>query len=259
MSFFFLLPVLACGFIVCHTNPYYYYRLHRYEGQYLYLRSIYLGLICVASGTFLSLLLNKFIPSKFTFFGFVIPVDFIHITSNFIEDTEFCQDRLFVTQLSWGLAITIASVLFSFLWSFLTKIRLWIKAKDVHLYKIILMAKILNDSPLDKLLFESYVFDTYIMLSLDTRKVYVGRVLSLGEPTENKGMDQEISLLPVMSGYRDKETFKLNFTTDYRDINYPIQVVLRQDKILHATEFSFEAYKEFESPVLQLELPWKTN
>jgi hypothetical protein len=38
------------------------------------------------------------------------------------------------------------------------------------------------------------------MISLEDRKVYVGKVIDMGEPTETNGIDQDISIMPLMSG-----------------------------------------------------------
>lgn len=85
------------------------------------------------------------------------------------------------------------------------------------------------------------------MLSLSDRKVYVGKVISMGEPNENKGADQEICIIPVMSGYRDKDNLTINFTTEYNDIEKEIFITISQDKISYATEFIFDAHVQFKS------------
>ncbi|HCV77558.1 MAG TPA: hypothetical protein DGS68_12635, partial [Pseudomonas sp.] len=50
-----LLPILVSGFLVCHKHPLYFYRLHRYEGQYLYLQSARFGLFCTLLAVILHL------------------------------------------------------------------------------------------------------------------------------------------------------------------------------------------------------------
>jgi hypothetical protein len=46
--------------------------------------------------------------------------------------------------------------------------------------KIILMASVLKDSPIDAIFLKSYVMDGfYLMLIMEDRKVYVGRVIGL--------------------------------------------------------------------------------
>lgn len=114
--------------------------------------------------------------------------------------------------------------------------------------KVFVIGEILGDSPLDNLLFTlSLQKDKYVMLTLADRKVYVGKVISLGEPTETNGMDQDISIIPLMSGHRDKDTLKLKFDTHYSEIESDIYLSLRQDSILSATPFDFDAYETWNS------------
>ncbi len=107
------------------------------------------------------------------------------------------------------------------------------------------MSNALSDSPLDKILFESYINSSPLLLTLGSRKVYVGTINSLGEPNESEGMDQEISIIPLMSGYRSKETLEVKFTTYYDAIGADLKIVIRQEQILSATLFSFEVYEKF--------------
>lgn len=83
------------------------------------------------------------------------------------------------------------------------------------------------------------------MLTMDDRKVYVGKIVTMGEPSETAGMDQEIIIIPVMSGYRDKDSLIVKFTTKYKDIDKELQVCLRQESIVSATEFDFDAYRKW--------------
>lgn len=110
--------------------------------------------------------------------------------------------------------------------------------------RLAIIAEILEDSPLDNLLFKiSMDKKKQIMLTMDDRKVYVGKIIQLGEPSETSGMDQDIVILPVMSGYRDKDNLKVVFTTYYKDVDKELELCLRQESIVSATEFSDDAYK----------------
>lgn len=113
--------------------------------------------------------------------------------------------------------------------------------------KILLMYKLLKDSPLDKLLYLSYVQNKYLLITMSDRKVYVGRVISLGEPNESEGPDQEISIVPVFSGYRDKDTLSVTLNTIYAGIEEidDVYLVLKQDNIISACEFVESLYQKF--------------
>ncbi len=105
-----------------------------------------------------------------------------------------------------------------------------------------ILAKVLSDSPLDNILYQLYIerWTKNVMLSMTDRKVYVGRIISVGEPGDNK----EISLMPVLSGYRNKDTLTVEFTTDYdwSSDEVDLTLVIRQENIMSATEFDFDEY-----------------
>ena len=97
---------------------------------------------------------------------------------------------------------------------------------------------------MDKLLFKTsqdHSKDNLLMLSLEDRKVYVGKVISMGEPNELEGPDQEVTLLPLMSGYRRSSDLSVVFNTQYKDTEDVILVTIRQDSIISATKLSIKA------------------
>jgi hypothetical protein len=111
------------------------------------------------------------------------------------------------------------------------------------------MYELLKDSPLDKLLYLSYVQNKYLLITMSDRKVYVGRVISLGEPNESEGPNQEISIVPVFSGYRDKDTLSVTLNTTYTGAGIEeiddVYLVLKQDNIISACEFVESLYQKF--------------
>lgn len=58
MTALFLLLILVAGFLHCHIHPIQKIRLHRYTGQYLYLRAAGYGVRALATASMLALLLN---------------------------------------------------------------------------------------------------------------------------------------------------------------------------------------------------------
>jgi hypothetical protein len=58
-------------------------------------------------------------------------------------------------------------------------------------------------------------------------------------------MDQEIVITPYASGYRDEATLSLKLTVKYTEVTENVSLVLRQDKIISATQFSEALYDEF--------------
>ncbi|SDX14988.1 hypothetical protein [Nitrosomonas communis] len=144
----------------------------------------------------------------------------------------------------WVIIFSLGTISVSYLCSFFSRIILTLKAGTLENSKILLMSKVLSDNPMDKLFFESYLHSRPLLLSLDSGKVYIGTINSLGELNEINGLDQDISLIPIMSGYRNKDTLEVNFTTYYEAINSDLNIIIPQDQILTASWFDFDVYKK---------------
>lgn len=266
-----ILPVLVSGYVAFTQNPYHYYRLHRYEGQLLYLESAKLGFSCTLISALLSVFLDKYIPPDITVLGYHISLNLFAFTSKLFVgiDTN-------VNQLTWISLIILGSLVISKVYVITSKLGLslrafdlagvlsfrriklsikrgkWVSRKDnsgltyQERAKILLMASVLKDSPIDSLFLQSYVNDGfYLMLTMEDRKVYIGRVISLGEPNETEGMDQEIVITPYASGYRSESSLSLELNIKYTEVTEDVSLVLRQDKIVSATQFSEALYEEF--------------
>ena len=146
------------------------------------------------------------------------------------------------SKMAWFFLLSSLTLLSAFLLKAWAHVLLRIRFKKWDA-KVHVMGELLRDSPLDDLLFKlSLQKNKYVMLSMDDRKVYVGKVINLGEPSETSGMDQEISIMLLMSGYRDKDRLTVKFTTQYEEVDTDIYLTLRQDAIASATEFNFDAY-----------------
>lgn len=106
-----------------------------------------------------------------------------------------------------------------------------------------MIGSLLEDSPLDRMLFDlSFEKNRLARLCMKDRSVFVGKVVSLGEPSEFEGMDQEIRLVPFLIGYQDKDTLAIHFheaiPQSVRDAGR--YVILRQAEIIAASEHSVE-------------------
>lgn len=244
MLFLLIFPVLVAGFVACHIHPIYSYKLHRYEGQYLYLKSAELGLKCFAIAFFFSLAAHYWLPDEVSLCGLEISLKLSSLLTSAMK--VFGADKPpEVSKMSWFFLLSASTFLAAFLlkvWGYLS-LRLRFGVWDA---KVFVIGELLEDSPLDNLLFKlSLAKDKHVMLMMDDRKVYVGKVINLGEPSETSGMDQDVSIMPLMSGYREKDTLKVIFTTHYDEVNAEIYLSLRQDAIISATEFDFGAYEKW--------------
>lgn len=78
------------------------------------------------------------------------------------------------------------------------------------------------------------------------RKVYVGIIQTMGEPTEKNSANQEVVIFPVLSGYRDENTLEVRFTTAY-DIpsgsKSVIALCIKTEQISSISYFDFDVYE----------------
>lgn len=236
-----LLPVLVAGFIYCHVHPVYRVKLHRFEGQYLYLRCAQFGTKCLALAILIAYFANQFLPDDgVTLFGNPYSQK-ISVKLSAVATYIGVKDDGDAKKMAWFLIITCLTFLSVYIFKWFAHLRLYIKYGNSD-PSMVLTGLLLEDSPLDDLLFKIFLkTDQAAMLTMDDRKVYVGRIVSLGEPSETAGMDRDIKIIPIMSGYRNKDTLDVNFTTQYSDGNSGIELCLRQDLIVSATIFDFNA------------------
>jgi hypothetical protein len=89
-----------------------------------------------------------------------------------------------------------------------------------------------------------------VLLSLSTRKFYVGWVLKLPNLQPQQAY---VRILPVLSGYRDDKTLELRFTVDYASVYRTsgvepanFQVTLPIAEIRTASYFDQDVYPLFD-------------
>ncbi len=239
-----IFPVLVAGFFACHIHPVHSYKLHRYEGQYLYLKSAELGIKCFAIAALLALGAHAWFPDEVRLPGVELSFRLAEGLAGLFKATGAGSGSE-ALKTAWFFMLSAVTFLAAFIvkaWGFVV-LRLRFGTWDQQKLKVYVMGGLLADSPLDNLLFElSLSTRKYAMISLADRKVYVGKVIDMGEPTETNGIDQDISIMPLMSGYRDEKTLEVVFKTDYAEVDSDIYLSLRQDSITSVTEFDFDAY-----------------
>lgn len=94
-----------------------------------------------------------------------------------------------------------------------------------------------------------------IQITLKSNKVYVGFVEYIPPPKESN----YLKIIPLISGYRDDETKKVKFNTEYYKAillyqsdeakykSFEMDLTIKQDEILIANVFDYDVYKEFEN------------
>jgi hypothetical protein len=250
MGFLLILPILVSGFIYCHLHPFYYYKLNRYEGQYLYLQAARFGIYCLAIAWLIQSILLFITTIKLC-----IPIPFISsqpnylvLVSDWLIDSKIVSDPIKANSYAWIITISILMItvvpalnasIFKLLYSHKHKIK---SDTDLNLF---IMQELFADSPLDSALFEAMLHEKPLMIDMEDRKVYVCNVVSMGEPNENEAADQEIAVLPILSGYREKETLKVHLNTGYQALNVSSALVLRQENIISIREFEWDIWDKF--------------
>lgn len=129
-----------------------------------------------------------------------------------------------------------------------------------ELHGALMMHIAVQDSDFETLLRRAVIRGMPVMITLEGGKVYVGRVVRTINPIDQR---KEVRLLPMLSGYRDPTTHRVEFTCNYYDVletmsnpntdalNHleagDFEVVVPYDKITNSHLFDPQAYLEFGS------------
>lgn len=227
-----ILPILISGFISLSLSPKNKLLLHRYDGQLLYLKAAKVGVRYFCVALVLSLFFKEprviHLWDEQTITTFDIPI--VTWVANFIaESTNLQKATPKIIETSWLLSISFITILFAYTVQSLK--RCWVTFENIlankslrptnDIARIAILGKYLTDSPIDFMFYESFKRRKPILVTLKSRKVYVGIVNKLAEPNESKEPNQEISLVTAMSGYRDKDTLEVTFKNNYEvtDLN----------------------------------------
>ncbi|WP_455808569.1 hypothetical protein [Pseudomonas koreensis] len=260
MAFLLLLPLLVSGFLVCLKDPTVYCRLHRYEGQMLYLLVGRYGIYCFLAAMFVTAALAGLFSHDWGVFCpkwaqtmdatspvcFAVNTDFMGALGQMGQDFDitgrnFSQVGVFLA-LSGLLTLAMPS-LAAFLTVRILKWQLGAgKKEEIAVY---LLGESVDHSPICSTLFDAFVDKEEVMITMADRKVYVGYIMDVGAPTEVTGVNQEILLIPTVSGYRDKDTLKVVYTTDYPSDTPLRPIGFRQENIVSISIFSDEVREAF--------------
>lgn len=249
-----LIPIIVTGYFLLKINIISSLKFYRYDGKHLYIGILAYGGVF----TLAAILIVGYLKAYKC-------VEFLNSFEVFMIKIGESINPLYSDEITYTLTILAIAIILVFLWNLLHFFVYWIKFRYItHIFrikqkkgfcyrdqiKIFLMKKVLMDSPLDYILLNAFVTGNLLMLSMEDRKVYVGRIISLGEPTDSRVLSQEVSIIPIYSGYRNIDTLKLsididdNSTTNYQEFGQDIYLTLRQENIVSATEFDVHAYKE---------------
>lgn len=255
------------------ANLYHYYQLHRYDGQLLYLKVAAHGTMSVVFVLALAVIMKFLFP------------DFhpIAIVSEILNVKKTIDNNKVET---WLALISIASIIFSLLWVFIV----WSKNvilgffcekqhhEDIfHAKKLRILRKTISNSTLDSMLLDAMESSPKksILVTLSSRKVYVGIVNGIQEPTESEAPNSYISIFPIMSGYRDKDTLSITFTNSYpSEVSVSsaatadskkihkvanMDILIKSDEISHLSWFDFAVFDEVNGSFVEGTIDLRTD
>lgn len=292
MIFLLLLPVLAAGYFTSTYHPYVSLSSAREEGQRLYLRAVSLGFASLALGGLIALLLSAFLPDKVSLVVRDLPngtptyhnlsLDLVGALSSALgESGMFNQSN--DEQSAWLVLLSATSflgagllVLSSYIkygrraqvfWKFpepggngqtrpegtLKRLRAWLRWSKEAI-KLDITAELLEQSPMDRMLFLTQATEGTVQFWMENRKVYVGMVAACAEPFSTLGTNNEVKIVPIMSGYQDEKDLRVHMTTYYYELSEEVDLILRQDQIRAVSEFNWDTFRALRSkPVVTTE------
>lgn len=278
MIFLLLLPVLTAGYFTSVHHPYVRLSSAREEGQRLYLRAVSLGFASLAVGGVLAFSMSIFLPDEIIFQVRDLPNSAPTYHSISLDlDTQLTEalvengilEKSGNRQPAWLLILSATTFLGAGLlvieayiryghragvfanWpansdgsqqrSLYERLRTWI-ALSKQSIKLDITAELLEQSPMDRILFRAQMTQDPLQFWMKNRKMYVGWVIDSAEPISTMGTSSEVTILPVMSGYQDEQTLQVAFTTFYLDQGQEVELILRQDEILTVSPFDWTTF-----------------
>lgn len=248
MGLLIIVPLLVSGYRVSIRHPFLYNRLHRFQGQLLYLQVARLGMVCLIVATILSAAILALSKQKLHVAGHEIATDYSRYLGDMLVRLDIANDRnsaLWVFLMQIGLS----AMLLPFGWGafYVSAKKKILKLETDTQLNYLLSLEVLEGNPFRVLLRESIEQRAPCMFSLSDRKVYVGIVMFVGAPTESEGIDYAFTLLPILSGYRDKDTLAVTLDTHYTHAQQPQPIMLIQENVVSATRFDFTTWSTFQS------------
>lgn len=245
-----IIPLLVSGYIVLTTHPYHFYRLHRYDGQLLYMKSAAFGMWCFIWTLIIAYLIKWICPSFH-------PVTMVREQLD-LKLSDNGTERI----IGWMILLSCGSIFLAWIWSagarylviYRAKIINYIqgvKAANIDYENLVMLRmrqELINDNPMDEIFFDSLVDRRSILITLQNKKTYVGIVNALGEPNEKEGPNQYVSIYPIISGYRDKDSLKVILVNEYRELeDADTSIIFPLKEISQVSWFDMDIHKIVEN------------
>ncbi|WP_323632342.1 hypothetical protein [Pectobacterium carotovorum] len=100
---------------------------------------------------------------------------------------------------------------------------------------VMALARAVDDDHHEGMLIEASVSKFLVMVTLGSRKFYVGIVLC---PRFDNGKADYLALIPMLSGYRDKDTLTTHVTSNYKNLYVQSGILTEDGKLVDIDETS---------------------
>ncbi|WP_426767591.1 hypothetical protein [Erwinia aphidicola] len=246
-----IIPLLASGQIIIssHYRLRTYFRLHRYDGQLLYMKVATYGIWCLIISICVAYLTKWLLPD-FTLATW--------LTTWIDLSNDPKENRL----ASWLILLSLSMVIVAVAWTQAARFGIHFAANilsgfkndsgQIAFFKQVIrlwaLKELLSDGSLGQLFFDSATKDKPVLVSLKSRKVYVGTVNMISEPNEKQGPNLEVSINPIMSGYREKDNLRVLFSNDYSELKgIDTSVIFPMSEVAQASWFDMDTHEKVDN------------
>lgn len=235
MGLLLILPLLVSGYIHLYNHPKYIYKTYRFDGQLLYLKVAFFGILYTLTSFIVLILVQKF--SCLTEF---LVSNLISTGLSTTSDAKLHADFIIITA---------SNLLLPFLWSRLSYLWLYIRHKDSQTIVAFLRRDSVNKDSIVFFMIEAFFRKENVMITMDNKKVYVGLITKLCSSDELTQSGEEFAIIPTLSGYRNKDDLTVIYTTDYADTNDTTEIYFRLENVVSICTFnpSIRAYFDKQS------------
>ncbi|WP_299002367.1 hypothetical protein [uncultured Shewanella sp.] len=240
--------ILISGYFFVHNSKKTRFKSRREEAQRYYFRCGAVGTAFIFIGIIFAFFIDHFNWASWL----------LRFTPYSIENFIFTQDEHFTVRDYWQVKIIIGALLAVPLSLLCAKVNNFFTDKTG-------MFKKLRDeyfSDIEKFLADCGDEYRTILITLSNNKVYVGLLVDIR--LENKEIEY-FTIIPILSGYREKDTLTVTFTTNYyvhyhHNIDHqgnPVEEgaafddfieLIKVSEIIHIGKFDIETYKQFQTP-----------
>lgn len=245
MATLLLAVILVSGFIYVNLSLSTRYRYKRSNGWDAYFFVAAWGIVFFLLGGFFTFILNvsggfRWLSSELN----LTPDSFNGMLSTTTDKLQRINE---IKQIAWVVISIVLSVLFGLGNKLRTKSgdRRW----DA-------LAKAVGNNSFESLLMEASARQFPIIATLSSRKIYVGLVTC---PALENGLSEHLEILPMLSGYRDKDDLTISITTNYHQhylesgviggmsrLNIQdFRVLIPKDEVETISFFDTETYNKF--------------